>query len=285
MEWVSGNGMTRVSLQPCPPDEFAGRFSVRRKLDEILDLAPTQGRTVLITGLRGSGKSSILEWVENRLQVESDEDEKPVLKAVFLEPSGLIFTTYRELLLGLKSHQKVGWLREAVSRPVVQKSIDIVLSFLGAASEAIGPGKLVATPAIDAAREMIGTQINDDEQLIVKIREIIRNISDALPEGEFLAILLDDTHWASKRDFSLLKYLVQNPPPGIIYVLTFRLERDTYENFLEFQRELDRFANVEIHLYEMDVWEVKDFARKRYKVSIDDPTAEFLNRNVNDPFA
>lgn len=49
---------------PCPPNEFAGRRNEKRDIIEIFKQTKLQGKTILISGRRGSGKSSFLKWIE-----------------------------------------------------------------------------------------------------------------------------------------------------------------------------------------------------------------------------
>ena len=62
-----------ISFGPCPPNEFAGRVDERKTLMEVLQGAKDHGQVVMISGRRGSGKSSFLNWAENKIQNETDD--------------------------------------------------------------------------------------------------------------------------------------------------------------------------------------------------------------------
>jgi len=48
----------QVSFDPCPPEEFAGRFNEREELFKTQQQAIYQGQMVMLSGARGSGKTS-----------------------------------------------------------------------------------------------------------------------------------------------------------------------------------------------------------------------------------
>ncbi len=75
---------TQLSYGPCKPEEFSGRFDEKTKLLEILSKSGEQGQAIMISGARGSGKSSFLDWTENEIQNKSGGLETPAIKKVFL---------------------------------------------------------------------------------------------------------------------------------------------------------------------------------------------------------
>jgi predicted AAA+ superfamily ATPase len=106
------HGKVQVSYGPCPPEEFAGRFAERTKLIDIMPMAIPQGQTILITGARGSGKTSFIDWAEYEIQNKSGGLESPAIKIDFLETPGMIFTSYKDLLTELMGHRKFGWFKK-----------------------------------------------------------------------------------------------------------------------------------------------------------------------------
>ncbi len=75
---------------------------------------------VMLSGARGSGKTSFIEWAEYEIQ-NKPELKSPAIKKAFLETPGMIFTTYRDLLTDLKGHQKFGWFKKTLGNPKVKK--------------------------------------------------------------------------------------------------------------------------------------------------------------------
>lgn len=61
-------GKSQVALSPCPPKEFAGRVNEKTKLLEVLQGSKDRGQVVLVSGRRGSGKSSFLNWAQYEIQ-------------------------------------------------------------------------------------------------------------------------------------------------------------------------------------------------------------------------
>ncbi len=78
------HGKVQVSYGPCPPGEFAGRFTERTKLIDIMPLSIPQGQTILISGARGSGKTSFLDWAEYDVQNKPGRLESPAIKIEYL---------------------------------------------------------------------------------------------------------------------------------------------------------------------------------------------------------
>jgi len=155
----SHNSKAQVSYGPCSPEEFAGRFNEKKKLLEILNKARNQGQMVMISGARGSGKTSFLDWAEYEIQNKPGGLESPTIKKDFLETPGMIFTTYKDLLTELKGHQKFGWFKRALDNPNVKKSIDVVLGILEKASLLAGSVKIGIESGADVARAFLPAEL------------------------------------------------------------------------------------------------------------------------------
>jgi len=281
----SYHSKVQVSYGPCPPEEFAGRFNEKRKLPEILTKARNQGQMVMISGARGSGKTSFLDWAEYEIQNKPGGLESPTIKKAFLETPGMIFTTYKDLLTELKEHQKFGWFKRALDNPNVKKSIEVVLGVLEKASSLAGPVKVGIKSGVVATRAFLPAETVEYSQLLSSFLIILRSLSGELTKNEqFFAILCDDAQWSSEPDFHLLKDLIRNLPPGIAFIIAFRLESESMEKYVELRQELDRFGHTEIRLSGMTTEEIKDFANLRYGLSVNNSTAQFLSMNIGDPF-
>jgi len=244
----NNDSKAQISYGPCPPEEFAGRFDERRKLLEILTKARDQGQMVMISGARGSGKTSFLNWAEYEIQNKPGGLESPAIKKEFLETPGMIFTTYKDLLTELKGHQKFGWFKKTLAKPNVKKSMDVVLRVLETGSSLAGPLKLGIESGVTATRGFLPPETVEYNQLLSSFLESLRSLSGELKNRKFLAILCDDAQWSSGPDFYLLKDLIRNLPPGITFIITFRLETESMKKYVELRRELDRFGHTEIRL-------------------------------------
>ena len=162
-----------ISFGPCPPNEFAGRVDERKTLMEVLQGAKDHGQVVMISGRRGSGKSSFLNWAENKIQNETDGSDCPAIKKEFYETAGMVFVTYRELFTDLKGHQKFGWL-----------------------SSLAGPASIGVDAGVATARGLMPSEKVDYTQLFTSFLQIFRGLSEKMAEEDrFLAILLDDIQW------------------------------------------------------------------------------------------
>jgi tetratricopeptide (TPR) repeat protein len=277
------HGKVQVSYGPCPPGEFAGRFTERKKLTEIMPLAIPQGQTILISGARGSGKTSFLDWAEYEIQNKPGGLESPAIKIDFLETPGMIFTSYKDLLTELRGHRKFGWFKKALGNSKVKKSIDVLLGILENASSLAGPAEVVIKPSVAATRGLLPGETVDYSQLLSSFLTTLRSLSGELKNNQIITLLCDDVQWSSKPDFHLLKDLIRNLPPRIVFIVSFRLETESMAKYIELRQELDRFGYTEIRLSGMRAEEIKDFAMLRYGLSIDDLTTEFLRLNLDDP--
>ncbi|MDI6814925.1 MAG: ATP-binding protein [Dehalococcoidales bacterium] len=272
-----------VSPGPCPPEEFAGRFDERKQLLAILSEVKKRGQVVVVSGARGSGKTSFLDWAEYEIQDKSGGLGSPVIKKAFLETPGMIFATYKDLLTELRGHQKFSWFRKALDNPNVRRSIEAVLGVLEGASSVVGPGKLGVELGFGITRGFLPAQMVQYSQLLSSFLEVFRNLSKVLEDNRFITILCDDAQWSSDPDFHLLKDLIRNLPRRIAFIVTFRLETDYMEKYIKLRGELDRFGHKEIRLTAMTADEVKDLATRRYCLSIDNPIADFLSSKIGDP--
>ena len=276
-----GDPSNQVSYGPCPPEEFAGRFDEKAEILGILREARLKGQVVLISGARGSGKTSFLDWAEYEIQNNLDS---PAIKKFFLETPGIIFTTYKDLLIELRGHQQFGWFKKALGNPDVKKSIHVVLAVLEKASSLAGPYKLGIDSGVAAVRGILSTETVQYSQLLSSFLQVLRTLSDELIKSkQFVALLCDDAQWSSDPDFHLLKDLIRNLPPGITFIITFRLETESMGKYVELRQELDRFGYPEIRLGGMTAEEIKDFAMQRYGLAIADSTSQFLSLNIGDP--
>jgi energy-coupling factor transporter ATP-binding protein EcfA2 len=273
------------SFGPCPADQFSGRFDERERLKGVIQEARNCGQLILISGRRGSGKSSLLNWAENEIENKAHGTQCPAVKKDFLETPGMVFTTYRELLIGLKEHQKFGWFRKSLDDSKVKKSIETALAVLEKMSSVAGP---IYGPGVNAAvavaKGLLPGASADHTQLLSSFLSIFRGLSEEMSKNnKVLAILLDDVQWSSGPDFQLLKDLMRNLPPGIVLIIAFRLEAESEKKYADLQNEIYRYGYAEIRLGGMLKEDIAEFASRRYNFSIDRPTSEFLSQKIGDP--
>jgi len=273
----------QVTCRPCPPEEFAGRFAERTQLIDIMRLAIQQGQTILITGARGSGKTSFLDWAEYEIQNKPGGLESPAIKIEFPETPGMILTSYKKILTELQGHRKFGWFKKALANSKVKKSIEVLLRILESASPLAGPAGVVIKTGAAATRGLLPGETVDDSLLPSSFLTTLRSLSGELKNNQILTLLYDEVQWSSEPDLHLLKYLIRNLPPRIVLIISFRLETKSMAKYIELRQELDRFDYAEIRLSGMKADEIKDFAMLRYGLSIDDQTTEFLILNLDDP--
>lgn len=273
-----------ISFGPCPPDEFSGRVDERKTLLEALQEAKDHGQVVMISGRRGSGKSSFLNWAENNIQNEADGSDCSAIRKEFYETAGMVFVTYRELFTDLKGHQKFGWFRKSLNDSKVRKSIELALGILEKMSSLAGPASIGVDAGVAAARGLLPSENVDYTQLFSSFLQIFRGLSEKMAEKDrFLAILLDDIQWSSVPDFQLIKDLIKNLPTHIVLIIAFRVEAENEKKYAELQGEIYRYGYKEIRLGGMTAEAVKEFALRRYKLTIDEPTADFLSQKIGDP--
>jgi energy-coupling factor transporter ATP-binding protein EcfA2 len=286
----SYQGKRDISPGPCPPDEFSGRFDERKMLLEVLQRATDHGQAidhgqlVIVSGRRGSGKSSFLNWAEYVILNGKDGSDSPAIKKDFYETTGMVFTTCRELLTNLKEHQKFGWFRKLLDDPSIRKSIDAALDVLEKLSSLTGPYGIAINAGVAPAKRLVSEETFDYSDLLSSFLRIFRGLSKVLiEENRFLAILLDDVQWSSEPDFLFIKDLIRSLPANIVLIIAFRMETDSEKKYTEMKNELYRFSYTELKLGGMINKEIKEFAAQRYNLPIDDPTADFLSLNIGDP--
>jgi len=278
------DGRGEISFGPCPADQFSGRIEERDRFKEILQAAKGHGQLVMISGRRGSGKSSFLNWAENEVQNGSEGERSPAIKKDFLETPGMVFATYRELLIGLKEHQTLGGFRKSLDNIKVRKSIDATLAVLEKLSPLAGPYTPEVNAGVAAAKSLLAGACLDHTKLLSSFLSIFRALSEEMANNnKILVILLDDVQWSSDPDFQLIKDLMRNLPPGVVLVLAFRVEAESEERYAKLQSEIYRYGYEEIRLGGMEKEDIVEFASLRYNLSIDNQTAEFLSQKIGDP--
>jgi ATP/maltotriose-dependent transcriptional regulator MalT len=197
----------------------------------------------------------------------------------------MVFATFKELLIGMKENQKCGWFRKALENSKVRKSIDATLAAMEKMSSLAGP---VYSPGINGgvavARSILPGAVADHTQLLSSFLSVLRDLSEEMiTNNKILAILLDDVQWSSGPDFQLIKDLMRNLPRGIVLIIAFRLESESEKKYAELQNEIYRYGYSEIRLGGMLKKDIAEFANKRYNLSIDGQTADFLSNMVGDP--
>jgi energy-coupling factor transporter ATP-binding protein EcfA2 len=278
-------GKIEISPRPCSADQFSGRFDEREKLIEVLRAAKDQAQVVMISGRRGSGKSSFLNWAENAIQSETDGEGCPAIKKGFNETPGMVIATYRELLIGLKEYNKFGWFEKTLEESKIKKYLDLSLSLLEKMSSLAGPYSIGINAGVTAARGLMPEAIVDYAQLRSSFDSILRGVSEELiKNNKILGILLDDIQWSSEPDFQLLKDLMRELPTGIVLIIAFRVEVKSEKRYAELKEELDRFNYLEIPLSGMDGEEIEELAKLRYDLSLDDESTRYLSEAIGDPF-
>ena len=286
----SYHGKREISSGPCPPDEFSGRFDERKRLLEVLQRATDhgqaldRGQVVIVSGRRGSGKSSFLNWAEYEILNGKDGSECPAIKKDFYETTGMVYTTCRELLANLKEHQKFGWFKKSLDDPNIRNSIDAALDVLEKLSSLAGPYSIAINAGVAPAKRLVSEKNFDYSNLLSSFLRIFRGLSkELIGKNRFLAILLDDVQWSSEPDFLFIKDLIRSLPANIVLIIAFRLETDSEKKYAEMKNELYRFSYTEFRLGGMINKEIKEFAAQRYNLPIDDQTADFLSIKIGDP--
>jgi tetratricopeptide (TPR) repeat protein len=286
---TTNHGKVQVSYGPCPPEEFAGRYREKEELRAILSLTIDHGQAVMISGTASSGKTSFLDWAEYEIQNKQDGLNSPTIK---IKPitSGMMYTSYKNALTELKGHQKFAWFKNVLNNSKVKTSIDVLLGILEKASPVAGPLGAALGAVIGPVRALFRRASADDinkeikyDQLLSSFRETLRNLSDKQKNNKILAFLCYDAQRFSELDFQLLKDLVCNLPPRIAFIISFCLTGSNAERHKKLLKVLANFECPEIHLSGMKANEIVEFAKLRYKSSIDDLTAEFLEKKIGDP--
>jgi energy-coupling factor transporter ATP-binding protein EcfA2 len=276
-----------VPYTPCPPEEFAGRFQEREQFIDIVKQGPRQGQVVMVTGARGSGKSSFLEWARYHIQDAANGLHSPAIKREFPYTPGVIFATYRDILYDILGYRKFGWFRKAVKKH--GKIIKAVLDGIEKASKFLiikGIPPEVGTGLVKELKELVPPEIIKYDQLFMEFSRVFENLSgDLVKRGRFVAILCDDVQRSSEPDFCLLRDLIEHLPPGVVFAFTYRLETESMEKCVELRKDIKRLGQIEINLAGMEVREIRDFSVSRYDYAINDNTAELLSKKVGDPFA
>ncbi len=274
-----------ISIAPCPAGEFSGRHKERLRLIEVLQVTKERSQVILVSGRRGSGKSSFLNWAENEIQSKTGGDGCPAIKKGFSETPGMVIETYRDLLVGMKEYKKFGWFSKTLDDSKVKKYFDISMSVLEKLSPLAGPYGAGVNAAAIAAKGIVSSPTADYAQLRSSFLSVLSGISEELvKKDKIMAILLDDVQWSTDPDFQLLKDLMKVLPSRIVLIISFRLEAKSEKRYIELKEEVARFHYTEIKLAGMDNEGIVELAKNRYDLHIDDTTADFLAENIGDPF-
>ncbi len=262
---------------PCPPNEFAGRRNEKQNVIEIFKQTKSSGKTILISGRRGSGKSSFLNWIEYRSRKRLKYFT--IIKE-FFETPGTIFPIYEDIITELKGATKYGWFKKTLNNPKVKAAIDLILPMIKVSPI---PYKEIIEKTIDKLKYQPSFEYNT---LFTSFLTIFNILNKELTEKDkCFVILLDNANWASEAGLKFLKDLIRNIPSRIVLVLTFRLEGDNMKRYDELINEINWCGQSEISLGGMDIEGIKDLASIRYHIKVGDEEATFLKQKVGDPYS
>lgn len=274
-----------VSYAPCPPEEFCGRVEEREQLAAMLAGAGEHGQAVMISGPRGIGKSSLLNWLAYDIQERPGGLQSPVLRGEVFDLPGMIFSAFRELLKDLRRCAASGRFRSILDSESVREATrytDDVLEKYAAPVEPVG---LLAK----TGEEIIGIFARSPEVGYDQVRQAFEELLLELGRrvsgtGRIAAILLDDVHLASALDRRLLRDLVYNLPPGIFLAFTCRAGDGACPGYETMREEISGPGIPETLLSGMRSDEIQELAKRRFDLAVGDPAAGFLEANRSDPF-
>ncbi len=283
MTEMPGEG-TQVSVNRCPTEEFSGRYDERKKISDALSHVKERGQVIMISGARGSGKSSLLDWVEYEIQRADGGLESPAFKEIFLETPGMIMVSYGKLLTDIQGHTKFGWFKNIVRNESMKKGLTALIGIVKDYTTPVDPAGILVRTGEKLAEAYLPSRPIGHDPVLIAFLGVFRKLSEELSQKDgCVAILLDEAQWSSDIDFILLKDLIRNIPPGIALIFTYRLETATQQKYEELQAELLRHSHPEIKLAKMQSDCITELLKLRYELTIDEATADFLKENIGDP--
>ncbi len=274
-----------VSYVPCPPEDFCGREEERRRLSTMLACAGDHGQAVMISGPPGIGKSSLL----NRFAYEAQERpgglQSLVLRAEIFDLPGMIFSSFRELLRDLRRCAASGRFGAILDSEGIREAIrytDDVLEKYAAPVEPVG---LLSK----TGEEIIGIFARSPEvgydRVCQAFGELLRELGKRMSEtSRTAAVLLDDVHLASALDRRLLMDIVHDLPPGIFLAFTCRTGDGACPGHATMGEEIGGRGLPEVTLSGMRRHEIRELAKKRFDLTVDEAAAGLLETTLGDPF-
>jgi tetratricopeptide (TPR) repeat protein len=273
---------------PCPPDQFAGRQRERHQLMQALAGVSEQGRAVLVTGVRGSGKSSFVDWARWEIESGVDGPSAPVIARPILETRGMAYAAFLNILKDMQGYRRFSWFHTLVEGGALKGVLDTASALFGLASSVLPVGAGVAlSAAAQAASVVAGTlpgQTPDYSTLCGSFINVLNAASaELVTRGKSLCLIVDDAHASSDPDLKLLKDIIDNLPPAILLVLAFRLETRTQDSYQVLRQEIERFGHLELKLGAMPPDEIVTMAQQRFGLVLSDDVAGLLNQRLGDP--
>ncbi|MDV2482324.1 ATP-binding protein [Methanoculleus sp. Wushi-C6] len=270
-----------VSYAPCPPEEFCGRVEERERLGAMLAGAGERGQAVMISGPPGIGKSSLVNRLAYDVRELPGGLQSPVLRAEVFDLPGMIFSAFRGLVGDLARCAASGRFKETLDHEGIREAIryaDDVLEKYAAPVEPVG---LLSK----SGEEVIGIFARSPEVGYDRVRqaflELLRELGRrASGTGRVAAVLLEDVHLASALDRRLLGDIAHDLPAGILLAFTCR----TGDGAGRFE-EIGAPDLVELPLQGMRGDEIRELARRRFGLAIDEAAADLLEAASSDPFS
>jgi len=273
----------RVSYAPSPPEEFCGRQEELEQLTAVLSRVEEHGQAVMISGPPGIGKSSFLNRLAYEVRAHPGGRQSPILRAEVFDLPGMIFSAFRELLNDLRQFLASTSAPNTESMREALRYADDVFEIYAAPVEPIG---LLPKDG----EEIVGVFARSPEvgydHVYQAFEELLRELGrEVSMTGRITAILVDDVHLASSHDRCLLRDVIRDLPPGILFAFTCRTEDGAGSGYAAMQEEIQELGIVEVQLGGLQRHEIHELGERRFGLAIDDTAATLLEEVSNDPFA
>ncbi|MCK9278857.1 MAG: ATP-binding protein, partial [Methanoculleus sp.] len=238
------------------------------------------------SGPPGIGKSSLLTWLAYEVQERPGGMQSPVLRGEIFDLPGMIFSAFRELQKDLHNHATSGRFGDVLGSEGMQEAIryaDDVFEKYAAPVEPVG---LLSK----TGEEIIGIFARSPEVGYDRVRQAFGELLQELGRlmvgtGRIAAVLLDDVHLASSLDRRLLRDTVHDLPPGILLAFTCRREDGAGSGYVTMQEEIRGLGSPEVPLSGMRAHEIREMAKRRFGLAIDDAAAGMLEEASGNPFS
>ena len=288
------------TLGPCPPQLFSGRENDRETILEYISGARDHGEIVLIPGIGGLGKSSLLARVAYELRspgaTSAAGSRSLVIEKGFSETIGTTFATYVQIIRDLQAMTLSGRFEAILADEGVKRAISLLFDLLNSAVSTVAPKPVSSLFGVitDRVEDRIGAGALSSDSHYDLVRtafvDVLKKISGKLHDDESqdrrLVLLLDDVQLTTGPDWVLLKDLVRElyDLPCIVFLIAY--ERRTADRHRELEEIIRRFYREKriVELDRLESAEIVEFARLRYNTAIDTEVANYLKDNLGEPF-
>jgi len=213
--------LIRLSYDVCQPQYFTGRLNEKKILITTFSNMKNHGKTIVIYGIYGSGKTSLLNWMRHNIVNKYIYNSTLIIDNAF---SKLYYDSF-STLIDFFGNLKNAW-ESLNDNKVIKNTLENYFNHVFRILKQLSPNDYLIPTGIDydfaRADKTISIYNQPFFHLLKCFHEILHIMSLLLCESDRnLVIFFDNVQWANQMASDILQRVICRPPPRIGFLLAY----------------------------------------------------------------